>query len=198
MRSLNPITKEHLSKFEKCRLTFLIVGITLCMITVILLGVSQFAKQTYVGIALSNIFIIPLIYGFACLIIVLITKREARWTSKAIFSKLLLGVLLILLLKNVAMQSIVIGVKDLQATLSEEYYYAEGVVQEVEIRRKSNAKLNNNRRKDTYILSFTLNNDARDTFTYHVDNRDDYRFEKGKRYKIVSLPHSKQILSYKE
>lgn len=183
---------------KKVRKVLLITSISLCLLTVMLLGIMLFFPRSYVNIALANVFVIPLIFGIALMLIWLILKSEKKWTFKAIFIKLFLAFLLFLVLKNATVQPVIIAVKDLQATISEEYYLAKGVVQDTRIRRKSGSKLNGLNRRDTFIQYFSLDNEENDTFSYHVSDMEDYRFEEGKTYKIIALPYSKQILEYEE
>src|SRR5690625_471893 len=129
-----------------------------------LLGIMLFFPDSYINIALANVFVIPLIFGVAFILVWLVVKSEKEWTGKTIFIKVFLVFLLILVLKNVTVQPVIIAIKDLQATISEEYYYTEGVVQDTNIRRKSGSKLNGMNRGDTYIQYFTLDNPTNDTF----------------------------------
>lgn len=183
---------------KNIRKVLFIVGISLCLITVLLLGIMLFFPDSYINIALVNVFIIPLIFGVGFILVWLIVKSEKEWTGKTIFIKVFLVFLLILVLKNITVQPVIIAMKDLQATISEEYYITEGVVQDTNIRRKSGSKLNGIKRRDTFIQYFTLDNQTNDTFSYHVSDMEDYRFEKGITYKIIALPHSRQILEYEE
>src|SRR5690625_1564552 len=153
---------------KNIRKALLIVGISLCLITVMLLGIMLFLPDSYINIALANVFVIPLIFGIAFILVWLIIKSEKEWTNKTICIKILLVILLILVLKNVTVKPVIIAVKDLQSAISEEYYHTEGVVQDTKIRRKSGSKLNRMNRRDTYIQYFTLDNQTNDTFSYHV------------------------------
>lgn len=183
---------------KNIRKVLLIIGISLCLITVVLLGIMVFFPDSYINIALANVFVTPLLFGGAFILTWLIVKAEKEWTGKTIFIKVFLFFLLILVLKNITVKPVIIAVKDLQATISEEYYHTEGVVEDTKIRRKSSSKLNGMNRRDTYIQYFTLDNQTSDTFSYHVSDIEDYRFKKGKTYKIMALPYSRQILEYEE
>lgn len=183
---------------NKLRRMLLIVGISLCFITTILLGIMLFFPQSYMNIALANVFVLPLILGIALILLWLILKPESEWTSKVIFIKVLLVFLLTLVLKNSIAQPIVIATKDVQSVMSEEYYITEGTVEDTRIRQKSGSKLGGMNRSDTFIQYFTLDNQTNDTFSYHVSHKEDYAFKEGTKYKIIALPYSMQILEYEE
>lgn len=182
---------------KNARLFILISGLLLCGLTIVLLIFSSLFPASYINIALSNIFAVPIVWGFA-LILVWLLLLKMKLSFFTIVVKSIITFTLISLIMSTLNSPLLVSINDLKAVLKDDLYVVEGVVVETDIERKSFTSSKGYKGKDSFYQKFSIDNDKQDKFTYPVDHHDDYRFKLGHTYRIIALPNSKQLLEYEE
>lgn len=182
---------------NKLRKTFLVMGISLCAISMLLLIVLAIFPDTYFMVALSNIVVIPIVWGVSFIILSFLIKRE-KMLTKTIIKKALLLFLLIIIIKSTANNPWMIAIRDLQAVMSDDLYVAEGVVIDTYIERQSGSQINHLSSRDRYLQHIIMDNEQQDEFIIDVDHKDDYVFQIGETYRMIALPYSRDILEYEK
>lgn len=178
------------NKKEMWGVRLIIAGIGVLLLSVILLLILSFYPSSYLSTAIANVFAIPSIWGIALIIGGLALFRQG------VASKLMLAIMLVLV-GTVTMQSpFTTSLRDVHAVINDDLYITEGVVVDTVIKRKSSS--NNRGKKDKYREFFTLDNEVSDTFMIFVEHMSDYQMTLGSKYRVIALPHSKQLLEYEE
>lgn len=189
--------EEGVISMTKFRKILMMIGISLCSISGILLIGILFFPTTHLIIALTNTFFLPFVWGLFFIILSFLLKQDEGQRNIAI-KKVIYVVLLILLLRSSVNDSLADSIRDIQSVITNDLYITEGEVIDTYIKRHSSNNINFMSSKDAYWQHIILNNDQQDEFVLMVENMEDYVFQQGQTYEIIALPNSQDILEYKK
>lgn len=182
---------DKLDKKRRWGVRLIIAGIGVLLLSVILLLILSFYPSSYLNTAMANVFAIPSIWGIALMIGGLALFRQG------VASKIMLAIMLVLVGTVTIQSPFTTSLRDVRAVINDDLYITEGVVVDTVIKRKSSSK-RRGKQNVSYREFFTLDNDASDTFMLFVKHMSDYQTTVGSKYRVIALPHSKQLLEYEE
>src|SRR5699024_11143616 len=134
---------------KKARKILMVLGISLCGISVVLLIGILFFPTTYLIIALANTFSLPFVWGLFFIIFAFLLKQDKRGKNNSI-KKVIYVVLLILLLRSSVNDSLADSIRDIQSVITNDLYITEGEVIDTYIKRHSSNNINFMSSKDAY------------------------------------------------
>lgn len=179
-------------KKRKWSIRLIVLGIGILIVSAILLFILSFYPSTYLNIAMANVFVVPCIWGAVLLVSGLAIRKQGA------ASKITLAFMLVLVGVTTMNSPFITSLQDVRAIMNDELYITEGTVTDTYIKRKTSSTRRGSSGSVSYHQYFTLDNDVSDTFMVIVDDMEDYRLTLGGEYRIVALPHSKQMLEYQE